>query len=86
MAKIQCQAEAEARDSVQSQFYEVNNQDIRRVCLKRESEEQEVESKHRPSPQYHPCQEERGHSIFKKQTANTSEPTPRQPHVDQDIP
>ena len=39
VAKIQRQAEAEARDSVQSQFYEVNNQDIRRVCLKRESEE-----------------------------------------------
>ena len=58
VAKIQCQAEAEAWDNVQSQFYEVDNQDIRRVCLKRESEEWEMESKCRPSPQYHPHQEE----------------------------
>ena len=29
VAKIQCKAEAEAQDNVQSQFYEVDNQDIR---------------------------------------------------------
>ena len=86
VAKIQCQAEAEAQDNVQLQFYEVDNQDIRRICLKRESEERDVEQKCRPSPQQCPHQEERGRSILKKQTANTSEAAPRQPHGDQDVP
>ena len=53
VARIQCQAEAEARSSVQAQFYEVD-QDIRCVRLKRESEERDSEPKCRPSPQHWP--------------------------------
>ena len=56
------------------------DQDTRRVCLKRESEERDSESKCRPSPQHRPCQEERGRSILKKRMANTDLTTPRQPH------
>ena len=44
-----------------------------------------MEPKCRPSPQQCPRQEERGHSILKKQTANTSKTVPRQPHGDQDV-
>ena len=54
VARIQCQAKAEARSSVQAQFYEVVDQDIRHVCLKRESEERDSEPKCWPSPQYRP--------------------------------
>ena len=82
MAKIQRKAEAEVRSNIQVQFYEVVDQDTRRVCLKRESEEQESEPKRRPSPQHRPCQEERGRSILKKRTANTDLTMPRQPYGD----
>ena len=82
VARIQCQAEAEAWSSIQAQFYEVVDQDIRHVRLKRESEEQDSEPKRRPSPQHRPRQEERGCSILKKKTANTNLTTPRQPYGD----
>ena len=74
--------EAEARSSVQAKFYEEVDQDIRRVCLKRESEEWDSEPKRRPSPQYQPRQEVRGRSILKKRTANTNLPVVRQPYGD----
>ena len=54
VARIQRQAKAEARSSIQVQFYEVVDQDIRHVRLKRESEERDSEPKRRPSPQYRP--------------------------------
>ena len=38
------------------------------------------------SPAMHSRQEERGHSILKKRTANTSETVPRQPHGNQGMP
>ena len=82
VARIQCKAEAEAWSSIQVQFYEVVDQDIRHVHLKRESEERDSEPKCRPSPQYRPCQEERGRSILKKKMANTDMTMPRQPHGD----
>ena len=82
VARIQRKAEAEVRSNIQAQFYEVVDQDTRRVCLKRESEEWDSKPKHRPSPQHRPCQEERGRSILKKRTANTDLTMPRQPHGD----
>ena len=51
VARIQRKAKEEARSNVQVQFYEVD-QDIRRVRLKRESEEWDSEPKCRPSPQH----------------------------------
>ena len=82
MARIQRKAKAEARSSIQAQFYEEVDQDIRRVRLKRESEERDSEPKCWPSPQHRPQQEERGHSILKKRTANMNLPVPRQPYGD----
>ena len=82
MARIQCQAEAEACSNIQAQFYEVADQDTRRVRLKRESEERDSEPKRRPSPQHRPYLEERGRSILKKRTANTNVTMPRQPYGD----
>ena len=83
VARIQRQAEEEARSNVQAQFYEMADQDTRRVRLRRESEEREIEPRCRLSPQHHPHQEERGHSILKKRTANTDKAALRQPHSDQ---
>ena len=65
VARIQCQAEEEARSNIQAQFYEMADQDTRRVHLRRESEECEIEPRCRLSPQHRPRQEERGHSILK---------------------
>ena len=88
VAKIQRKVEEEVRNNIQSQFYEVVDQDTRLVRLKRESEEREEQPKCRASPQQCPHNEERGHSILKKWTANTSQdtPIPRHPHGDQDVP
>ena len=66
VARIQCQVEEEARSNIQAQFYEMADQDTRCVCLRRESEEREIEPRRRVSPQHRPHQEERGHSILKK--------------------
>ena len=66
VARIQHQAEEEARSNVQAQFYEMADQDTRCVHLRRESEEREIEPRCRLSPQHCPRQEERGHSILKK--------------------
>ena len=85
VARIQRQAEEEARSNIQAQFYEMANQDTRRVCLRRESEEREIEPRCRFSPQHCPSQEERGRSILKKRTVNTDKAVPRQPHSDQGI-
>ena len=86
VARIQRQAEEEARSNVQAQFYEMADQDTRHVHLRRESEEREIEPRRRLSPQHRPRQEERGHSILKKRTANTDKAAPRQPHSDQGVP
>ena len=83
VARIQHQAEEEARSNIKAQFYEMADQDTRRVRLRRESEERKIEPRCRLSPQHHPRQEERGHSILKKRTANTDKAAPRQPHSDQ---
>ena len=61
------------------------DQDTRRVHLRRESEECEIEPRRQLSPQHRPHQEERGCSILKKQTANTDKAVPRQPHSDQGV-
>ena len=66
VARMQRQAEEEARSNVQAQFYEMANQDTRHVRLRRESEEREIEPRCWLSPQHCPHQEERGHSILKK--------------------
>ena len=66
VARIQRQAEEEAQSNVQAQFYEMADQDTRRVHLRRESEERKIEPRCRLSPQHRPRQEERGHSILKK--------------------
>ena len=66
VARIQCQVEEEAQSNIQAQFYEMANQDTRRVHLRRESEEREIEPRRRLSPQHCPHQEERGCSILKK--------------------
>ena len=86
VARIQCQAEEEARSNVQAQFYEMADQDTRHVHLRRESEEREIEPRCRLSPQHRPRQEERGRSILKKRTANTDKAAPRQPHSNQGVP
>ena len=87
VAKLQRDAEEEARNKVQVQFYEVTGGDTRHVCLKRESEERDVEPKCRASPQQRPSPEERGRSILKKVTANTSRDTSSEDqHGDQDVP
>ena len=88
VAMIQRKAEEEVRNNIQSQFYEVVDQDTRLVHLKRESEEHEEPPKCRASPQQRPRNEERGRSILKKRTANTSQdtPIPRRPHDDEDEP
>ena len=83
VARIQCQAEEEARSNIQAQFYEMADQDTRCVCLRRESEEREIEPRCWLSPQHRPRQEERGRSILKKRMANTDKAAPRQPHSDQ---
>ena len=82
VARIQQQAKEQARSGIQAQFYEADDQDTRRVHLKRESEEREIDPKCRPSPKCRPRNEQKGCSILKKKTANTSAPmpTPRQPH------
>ena len=66
VARIQRQVEEEARSNVQAQFYEMADQDTRRVHLRRESEEREIEPRCQLSPQHCPHQEKRGHSILKK--------------------
>ena len=87
VAKLQRDAEEEARNKVQVQFYEVTGEDTRRVCLKREIEERDVEPKRRASPQQRPSPGERGRSILKKVTANTSRDAGSQDiHGDQDVP
>ena len=50
VAKMQRDAEAEARKKVQVRFYDVAEEDTRRVRLKRESEDRDVEPKCRASP------------------------------------
>ena len=86
VAKLQEQAEEQARHNVQSQFYEVVNQDTRWVHLKREGEDMQVEVKCRLPPQDHPHQEEKGCSILKKRMANTKQPTPRPPCEEETLP
>ena len=86
VARIQGQAEEEARSNVQAQFYEMADQDTRHVRLRRESEEHEIEPRCWLSPQHRPCQEDRGRSILKKRTANTDKAALRQPHSDQSVP
>ena len=66
VARIQRQVEEETRSNVQAQFYEMADQDTRRVRLRRESEECKIEPRCRLSPQHCPHQEERGRSILKK--------------------
>ena len=87
VAKLQRDAEEEARSRFQVQFYKVANEDTRRVHLKRESKERDVEPKRRASPQQRPSPGERGCSILKKVTANTSQDAgPRDMHGNQDVP
>ena len=85
VARIQHQAEEEAQSNVQAQFYEMADQDTRRVHLRRESEEREIEPRCWLSPQHRPRQEERGRSILKKRMANTDKAVPRQPHSNQGV-
>ena len=66
VARIQCQVEEEARSNIQAQFYQMADQDTRRVRLRRESEEREIEPRYWLSPQHRPRQEERRRSILKK--------------------
>ena len=60
VARIQRQAEEEAQSNIQAQFYEMADQDTRRVHLRRESEEREIEPRCLLSPQHRPARRRGG--------------------------